>query len=146
MEQVGLSCIELQFMEEEPREDSRANVWDSVVCTSPSNPGAGKTWALRHKDRKHSVLLVPEMFISRVNNNNKLVYGCEFHCLPQWGSHLLLPFRASRWGMQRPAWQLAQVGGAASWQPGGLHRVPYTRQNSRGTGPGPCSRTLEEYC
>ena len=124
MEQVGLSCTELQFMEEEAWEESLANSWDSVGYTSPSNPGAGKTWALRHKDRKRSVLLVLEMFISRVNNNNKLVYGCEFHCLPQWGSHLLLSFRSSRLGMQRPAWQLAQVGGAASWQPGGLHRVP----------------------
>lgn len=70
----------------------------------------GKTQALRHQDRKHNVLLVLEMFISRVNNNNKLVYGCEFHCLPRWGFHLL---------PSEPARFLVWRGRPGSWEAGG---------------------------
>lgn len=70
----------------------------------------GKTRALRHQDRKHNVLLVLEMFISRVNNNNKLVYGCEFHCLPRWGFHLL---------PSEPARFLVWRGRPGSWEAGG---------------------------
>lgn len=74
----------------------------------------GKTRALRHQDRKHNVLLVLETFISRVNNNNKLVYGCEFHCLPQWGSHLL-PSVCEAPSVEGPAWHL---GGRGQGSPG----------------------------
>ena len=80
----------------------------------------GKTWAPRHKDRKHNVLLVLETFISRVNNNNKLVYGCEFHCLPRWGSHLL------------PGRLRVPRGRPGSWEAGGrVPGVPYCQQGSR---------------
>lgn len=103
---------------------ARESSYQTLPYTPRANPAPadkvlGETGASRHKSRKHNVLLVLETFISPVNNNNKLVYGCEFHCLPRWGSHLLPPFRAVRlWSTERPAWQLARAG-TASWQLGG---------------------------
>lgn len=94
----------------------------------------GKTWALRHKDRKHSVLFVLETFISRVNNNSKLVYCCEFHCLPLWGSHLLPLFRFCAAPEHREASLAAGMGGhcllAAGRAQAGVPGVLYHQHGS----------------
>lgn len=66
MEQVEPVCTELRLMEKELQKDNLASAWDSEGHSSSSSPGAGKTWSLRHKDSKRSVLLVPETFISKL--------------------------------------------------------------------------------
>lgn len=98
---LGPGFSELDLMEDgaaHPRGDSATRSCLGLQGhTGSCSRDAGKTPALRHKGRKHNVLLVLETFISRVNNNNKVVYGCEFHCLPRWGSNLLPPlFRACK--------------------------------------------------